>query len=104
MMERLVGGEWDLIIDNHPSDFAFADGAIVKNTTVAQLNFSNINLLIEKIVLYDDKVEIFFHAPMRKAPDQDRGLSFYSFTAILRYQPRGNRPLCKNRVTVDMKI
>jgi len=44
MMERLVGGEWDLIIDNHPSDFAFADGAIVKNTTVAQLNFSNVML------------------------------------------------------------
>ncbi len=39
--ERLVSGEWNLIISNESSDFIFIDGAIIKNTGVAQLNFSN---------------------------------------------------------------
>lgn len=60
------------------------------------------DMAIHKKELRDNGVKVVSATEL--IPDQDRGLSFYSFTAILRYQPRGNRPLCKNRVTVDMKI
>jgi len=60
------------------------------------------DMAIHKKELRDNGVKVVSATEL--IPDQDRGLSFYSFTAILRYQSRGNRPLCKNRVTVDMKI
>lgn len=38
-----------------------------------------INTLIEKIILYDDKVQIYYHYTNRKRPDDERqGVLFYS--------------------------
>ena len=36
-----------------------------------------INLFIRKIVLYNDKIEIYFNTPLRNDPDDDRGCSFF---------------------------
>ncbi len=36
-----------------------------------------INLFIRKIVLYNDKIEIYFNTPLRNGPDDDRGCSFF---------------------------
>ena len=35
-----------------------------------------INLLVKQIVLYDDKIEIYFTAPIAAGPDDDRGFLF----------------------------
>lgn len=35
-----------------------------------------INLLVKQIVLYDDKIEIYFTAPTAAGPDDDRGFLF----------------------------
>ena len=32
-----------------------------------------INYLVKEIVMYDDKIEIFFHKPTRNSPDENRG-------------------------------
>ena len=37
-----------------------------------------INFLIKEVVLYDDKVEIYFNKPTRTSPDENRGFSFYA--------------------------
>ena len=37
-----------------------------------------INYLIKEIVLYDDKIEIYFNKPTRTSPDENRGFSVYS--------------------------
>ena len=37
-----------------------------------------INFLVKQIILYDDKIQIYFNAPLRGGPDEDRGFSFYS--------------------------
>ena len=35
-----------------------------------------INYLVKEIVLYDDKIEIYFNKPIRTSPDENRGFSF----------------------------
>ena len=39
-----------------------------------------INLLVKRIVLYYDKIEIYFTAPIAAGPDDDRGFLFCSFS------------------------
>ena len=36
-----------------------------------------INYLVKEIVMYDDKIEIFFHKPTRNSPDESRGFFVY---------------------------
>lgn len=36
-----------------------------------------INYLVKDIVLYDDKIEIYFNKPTRNSPDENRGFSVY---------------------------
>ena len=36
-----------------------------------------INYLVKEIVMYDDKIEIFFHKPTRNSPDENRGCFVY---------------------------
>jgi hypothetical protein len=36
-----------------------------------------INYLVDEIVMYDDKIEIFFHKPTRNSPDESRGCFVY---------------------------
>ena len=35
-----------------------------------------INYLVKEIILYDDKMEIYFTKPTRNSPDENRGFSF----------------------------
>ena len=37
-----------------------------------------INYLVKEIVMYDDKIEIFFHKPTRNSPDESRCGSVYT--------------------------
>ena len=37
-----------------------------------------INYLVKEVVLYDDKIEIYFNKPTRTSPDENRGFSVYS--------------------------
>ena len=39
-----------------------------------------INLLVKQIVLYDDKIEIYFTAPIAAGPDDDRSFLFCEFS------------------------
>ena len=36
-----------------------------------------INYLVDEIVMYDDKIEIFFNKPTRNSPDESRGYFVY---------------------------
>ena len=36
-----------------------------------------INYIVKEIVMYDDKIEIFFNKPTRNSPDESRGCFVY---------------------------
>lgn len=36
-----------------------------------------VNLLIREIILYNDRIEIYFHTPLKNSPDDHRGCSFF---------------------------
>ena len=40
-----------------------------------------VNYLVKDIVLYDDKIEIYFNKPTRTSPDENRGFSVFTGTA-----------------------
>ena len=42
-----------------------------------------INYLIKEIVLYNDRIEIYFNSPIRTSPDDSQGFSFYTKFARL---------------------
>ncbi len=42
-----------------------------------------INFLIKEIVLYDDKIEIYFNSPTPTSPDENSGFSFYFETTSI---------------------
>ena len=44
-----------------------------------------VNYLIREIVLYNDKIEIYFHTPLKNGPDDNRGCSFYLGYGLLPY-------------------
>ena len=37
-----------------------------------------ISYLVKEIVMYDGKIEIFFHKPTRNSPDESRGCFVYT--------------------------
>ncbi len=46
-----------------------------------------INFLVKEIVLYNDKIEIYFNSPIKTSPDDDnRGFLFYSTCGNLHYK------------------
>lgn len=58
---------------NHGNRIAnpkFYNDALSKNSKMM------IDLLIKVIILYDDKIEIFFKIPLTRGSDDDRGFSF----------------------------
>ena len=52
-----------------------------------------INNLVKEIVMYDDKIEIFFHKPTQNNPDESRGCFVYT----------GEYGSCKTSRTDDSK-
>ena len=44
-----------------------------------------INILIKEIILYDDKMKIKLYSPIKKSPDDDQGLLFYTTITQISY-------------------
>ena len=36
-----------------------------------------INMFVKEIVLYNDRIEIYFNSPLKNGPDESQGFSFY---------------------------
>ena len=58
---------------------------------------SIVRYLIDHIVLYDDRVQIYFTSPLNGNPDGSRGFYLYETKGYLKYQIQNQRKL-KNRV------
>ena len=64
-----------------------------------------INYLIKEIVLFDDKIDIYFNSPIRTSPDHNgRGFSFYSKIIKIAYKVPQRRNLYKLDITIEIKI
>ena len=55
-----------------------------------------VRYLIDHIVLYDDRVQIYFTSPLNGSPDESRGFYLYETKGYLKYQIQNQRRL-KNR-------
>ena len=50
--------------------------------------------LIKEIVLYDDKIEIYFNSPIKLSPDESRGFTFYTENIKITYKdPHWSEPV-----------
>ena len=53
-----------------------------------------IDCLIKEIVLYDDKIEIYFNSPIKLSPDESRGFTFYTEDIRIIYKdPHRSNPI-----------
>ena len=63
-----------------------------------------INYLIKEIVLYDDKIEIYFNKPTRTSPDENRGFSFYTEVVNMPTESHATRGRKYKRITLQMLV
>lgn len=63
-----------------------------------------INLLVKEIVLYDDKVEIYFNSPIQESPDESRGFSFYTGNGVLLYKRQNKTVLQQHDMQIRMFV
>lgn len=62
-----------------------------------------INLLVEEIILYDDKIKIYYKNPSKISPDNDQGFLICSKSFGLSDSTACNSTLMRN-VTVSMHL
>ena len=63
-----------------------------------------IDCLIKEIILYDDKIEIYFNSPIKISPDESRGFTFYTENIKITYKdPHRSEPVVIIAV-FEMKI
>ena len=62
-----------------------------------------VNLLIQEIVLYDDKIETYFKNPTTKSPDDGQGFLFYSGKGKIVIESQNKSPLII-KITIEMYL
>ena len=62
-----------------------------------------VNLLIQEIVLYDDKIEIYFNNPTTKSPDDGQGFLFYSGKSKMVIESQNKSPFII-KITIEMYL
>lgn len=63
-----------------------------------------INCLIKEIVLFDDRMEIYFNSPIKKSPDESRGFSFYSSFADMHVCLYSNTAPQVKKMRIEMYV
>ncbi len=65
-----------------------------------------INFLVKEIVLYNDKIEIYFNTPIKSSPDDDnsRGFLFYSNCSSLHYKIQNKEELQNRKMILKTYI
>ena len=63
-----------------------------------------INYLIKEIVLFDDRMEIYFNSPIKKCPDESRGFSFYSSFADMHVCLYSNTAPQVKKMRIEMYV
>lgn len=62
-----------------------------------------INMLIKEIVLYDDKIEIYYNNPTTKSPDENQGFLLYVGKSKIVSEIQNKRPKVVI-VTIEMYL
>lgn len=70
--------EGQILIEKSKTEITITETQIRKfyNDALSKNSKMMIDLLIKVIILYDDKIEIFFKTPLTRGSDDDRGFSF----------------------------
>ena len=65
-----------------------------------------INFLVKEIILYNDKIEIYFNSPIKTSPDDEsrRGFLFYSDCGNLHYKIQNKQELQNRKMIMKMYL
>lgn len=63
-----------------------------------------INCQIKEIVLFDDRMEIYFNSPIKKSPDESRGFSFYNSFADMHVYLYSNTAPQVKKMRIEMYV
>ena len=65
-----------------------------------------INFLVKEIILYNDKIEIYFNSPIKTSPDDEsrRGFLFYSDYGNLHYKIQNKQELQNRKMIMKMYL
>ena len=63
-----------------------------------------IDCLIKEIILYDDKIEIYFNSPIKISPDESRGFTFYTENIKITYKNPHRSESVVIQAVFEMKI
>ena len=62
---------------------------------------SMVFLLVKKIILYDDRAEVYLQSPLPNSPDEDRGCFLFTRKETIGQKRKGGAPLRRRAVTVN---
>lgn len=70
--------EGQILIEKSKAEVTVTGSQIRKfyNDALSKNSKMMVDLLVKVIILYDDKIEIFFKTPLTRGSDDDRGFSF----------------------------
>ena len=75
---------------------------------ISRLYFNSLHkVIVKQIMLYDDRIEIQFNAPIKVSPDSDesrRGFSLYSKTVKLAYKVPHRANITKLEFEIEIYI
>ena len=63
-----------------------------------------LSCLVKEIVLYDDRMEIYYNTPLKGSPDDNRGFLFYSGSGTMLMKIYLEKDLQEVKVGVKMFI
>lgn len=63
-----------------------------------------INYLIKEIVLYDDRIEIYYNSPLTISPDESQGFLFYKGFKKMRYIIWGSNQIKLSPIDIELHI
>lgn len=63
-----------------------------------------INFFVKEIVLFDDRIEIFYNNPIKNGPDNSLGFLFYNGVKGLNYTLHGYNTVSKQPILIEMYI
>ncbi len=63
-----------------------------------------INVLIKEIIIYNDKIEIYYNSPIKTSPDKNQGLLFLSKYTNIRFYTHNKTQFTENEILLKMFI
>ena len=98
--------EGQILIEKSKTEITVTESQIRKfyNDALSKNSKMMVDLLIKVIILYDDKIEIFFKTPLTGGSDDDRGFSFALKKVAITYDVPQRKTPVSLRFDISLRI